>query len=496
VDVVVLAGARDKLGLEVATYLREDRGQVLDRQWGEHVAAAFGYEDQVRMKCRNDVPAPADLHVAAPGTNLYALRMIARGFRYKLEPRPEQEALFRQFAGVCRLVYNLALEQRATWGRRHRLGYGSQAADLTRLRAEFDWVRTVYVSCQQQALRDLDRAFANFFAGRANFPQPRKRGMDDAFRFPGREVEARRLNAKWSAVRLPKIGWVKFRDTRPMRGTLKNVTVNRDALGWHISFTCEIEHEALAPRPEIVGIDRGVARTLALSTGEMLSMPASLERTEARKRKAQLVVARRKRGSKRRLRAQRRVARLQARQARIRRDFHYRAALDIAHRFGVAVLEDLNTRGMTASARGTLAEPGRNVRQKAGLNRAILNAGWHQFATILAGKMEERGGQTVTVPARFTSQTCAACGVVDARSRESQARFVCVSCGHADHADINAALVIKQRANSALLDVEGLHQRPYEASTGRDLKVSENPRPFRAGKMLSPILHRVLHQKS
>ena len=160
------------------------------------------------------------------------------------------------------------------------------------------------------------------------------------------------------------------------------------------------------------------------------------------------------------------------------------------------MLEDLNTRGMTASARGTLAEPGRNVRQKAGLNRAILNAGWHQFATILAGKMEERGGQTVTVPARFTSQTCAACGVVDARSRESQARFVCVSCGHADHADINAALVIKQRANSALLDVEGLHQRPYEASTGRDLKVSENPRPFRAGKMLSPILHRVLHQKA
>jgi len=408
--------------------------------------------------------------------------VIARGFRFKLHPTAEQEDLFRQFAGVCRLVYNLALEQRATWGRRHRLGYVQQAAELTRLRAEFDWIRAVYVSCQQQALRDLDRALQNFFAGRASFPRPRRRGVNDTFRFPGREVETKCLNAKWSAVRLPKIGWVKFRDTRPMRGALKNATVSLDATGWHIAFACEIEHEGPAPLPESVGIDRGVATTLALSTSELLSLPASLEQIEAQKRRAQKVIARRKRGSNHRRRAQARVARLQARQARIRRDFHHRAALDIARRFGVAVLEDLNTRGMTASARGTGAEPGRKVRQKAGLNRVILNAGWHQFATILTYKMEERGGQVVTVPPRFTSQTCAACGVVDARSRESQARFVCVSCGHADHADINAAIVIRRRANSALLDVEGLHQRPDEASTGRRLAPSENLRPSGRGR--------------
>ena len=133
-------------------------------------------------------------------------------------------------------------------------------------------------------------------------------------------------------------------------------------------------------------------------------------------------------------------------------------------------------------ARGTVAEPGRNVRQKAGLNRVILNAGWHQFATILTYKMEERGGLVVTVPARLTSQTCAACGVVDARSRESQARFVCVSCGHADHADINAAVSIERRWNTPSLRMEGLHQRPCEVRTGRDLKVSENPRPSGRGR--------------
>ena len=412
----------------------------------------------------------------------YEQSVIARGFRYRLDPLPEQEDLLRQFAGVCRLVYNLALEQRATWGRKHRIGYVAQAADLTRLRAEFDWVRAVYVSCQQQALRDLDRAFQSFFAGRAAFPRPRRRGENDTFRFPGREVETKRLNGKWSAVRLPKIGWVKFRDTRPLRGSLKNATVSLDASGWHVSFACEIAHEAPAPLPGIVGIDRGVATTLALSTGERMTLPASLERIEARKRKAQKVVSRRKRGSKRRARAQRRVARLQARQARIRRDFHHREALGIARRFGVAVLEELNTKGMTASARGSAEEPGRNVRQKAGLNRAILTAGWHAFATILSYKMEERGGQVATVPARFTSQTCAACGVVDARSRESQARFVCIACGHADHADVNAAVNIARRWSTPLLDVEGLHRQPCEASTGGGLAVPENPRRSRRGR--------------
>jgi putative transposase len=292
----------------------------------------------------------------------------------------------------------------------------------------------------------------------------------------------KRLNGKWSAVRLPKIGWVKFRDTRPMRGDLRNVTVRLDASGWHIAFTRAIAHDAPAPSSGVVGIDRGVATTLALSTSEMLTLPASLERIEVQKRKTQRILARRKRGSNRRRRAQARVARLQARQARIRRDFHHRAALDIAKRFGVAVLEDLNTRGMTASARGTIAEPGRNVRQKAGLNRGILNAGWHVFAMILTYKMEEHGSRVVTVPARFTSQTCAACGVVDARSRESQARFTSISCGHTDHADINAAINIKRRWNTPLLDVEGVHQQPVEASTGRDLTVSENPRPSARGR--------------
>jgi putative transposase len=409
--------------------------------------------------------------------------VIARGYRFKLCPTAEQDALFRQFAGVCRLVYNLALEQRATWGRRHRLGYVQQAADLTRLRAEFDWIRAVSVSCQQQALRDLDRAFVNFFAGRARYPTPRKKGVNDTFRCPGREVETRRLNAKWSAVRLPKIGWVKFRDTRPIRGAVQNATIAGGADGWHISFACEIEHEAPQNVRPAVGIDRGVATTLALSTGEMVSVPASLDWIEAAKRRAQRVLSRRKRGSRRYSRQRRRMARLQARARRIRLDFHHRAALDIAQRFSVAVLEDLRIKNMTASASGTVAEPGRRVRQKAGLNRAILNQGWGAFDRILTYKMEERGGRVVKTGPAFTSQTCSACGVVDARSRKSQASFECVACGHRDNADSNAAKNIVRRWNTSHLCIEGLHERPVEVRTREVATLHfENPRPSGRGR--------------
>lgn len=371
--------------------------------------------------------------------------MILRGFRYKLAPAPEQELLFRQFAGVCRVVYNLALEQRRDHWRAfqratgQRLNYVAQARELTALRAEVDWIAAVSQTCQQQALRDLDRAYGNFFAGRAAYPSPRRKGVNDAFRFQGREIETRKLNARWSAVRLPKIGWVKFRDTRSMRGELKNVTVSLDPLGWHISFAREIEHEAPASIAPAVGIDRGVANTLTLSTGEHLSVPASLEAIERHHRAAQRVLARRKRGSNRRRRQLQRCARLSARRSRIRRDWQHKASLDIARRFGTVVLEDLKVRNMTASAKGTVDEPGRNVRQKAGLNRSILNQGWHSFETLLAYKLEERGGALVSVPAAYTSQTCSACGTVDRESRESQALFLCRQCGFRDHADINAA---------------------------------------------------------
>lgn len=262
--------------------------------------------------------------------------MIQRGYRYKLKPTPAQERLFSQYAGVCRLIYNLALEQRRDHWRAFKrqignsISYPSQARELTYLRAEYDWIAAVSQTCQQQALRDLDRAYQSWFKGIAKYPSPRKKGRHDTFRFQGREVQVRKLNGKWSEVRLPKIGWVRFRDTRPLIGKVNNATISLAANGWHISFALAIEHDAPASIAPAVGVDRGVATTLALSNGEQLSVPASLEALEQRQRRAQRVLGRRnKRGSKRHAKARRRVAALSAKRSRIRKDWHHRTSLDL-----------------------------------------------------------------------------------------------------------------------------------------------------------------------
>ncbi|MEI4234174.1 RNA-guided endonuclease InsQ/TnpB family protein [Roseovarius sp. D22-M7] len=414
--------------------------------------------------------------------------MISRGHVYKLKPTPAQTNLFAQFAGVCRLIYNLALEQRRDHYRAYRratghgISYPAQARELTELRRDHDWIAAVHVTPQQQALRDLDRAYQNWFKSVARYPSPRKRGRNDTFRFQGREIETRRLNSNWSEVRLPKIGWVKFRDTRPLRGKINNVTISLASNGWHIAFSLTIEHEALANIAPAVGIDRGVANTLSLSTGEHMSIPASLADLDRKQRRAQRVLSRRKRGSRRYARARRRVAALSARRARIRRDWHHRASFDLSRRFGTVVIEDLKTRNMTGSARGTLEEPGRNVRQKSGLNRSILNQGWHIFETLLAYKLEERGGTLLKVPAHYTSRTCSVCGAVDSQSRENQASFVCTTCGHRDHADSNAAKVILRRNTASMLVEEG-HQLSVETRTiGEAERHTGNLRPSGRGR--------------
>lgn len=372
--------------------------------------------------------------------------VLNRGYKFRLYATAEQEAMFGQYAGVCRLVYNLALEQRRDWWRQFKantgrsISYPSQARELTLLRAEFDWIAAVSIICQQQALRDLDKAFSNFFAGRADYPTPRKRGINNAFRFSGRDCQWRKLNAKWAAVRLPKIGEVKFRLTRDIPGTVKNVTVTGDALGWHVVFSTEVEHTAPQNFGPAVGIDRGVVHTLALSDGRFMDIPRErLNVLDRRARKQARKLAKSKRGSNRRNAARKVLARTKAKAARLRMHWNHERTTAIAATHGVVVVEDLKTANMTASAKGTAAEPGRKVRQKAGLNRSILNNAWFQFESLLSYKIAERGGELRKVNPAYTSQCCAECGTIDKSSRENQAAFRCGHCGHTANADTNAA---------------------------------------------------------
>ncbi|OOY22044.1 hypothetical protein BMI86_05825 [Thioclava sp. DLFJ5-1] len=411
-----------------------------------------------------------------------------RGHVYTLKPSSEQEALLAQTAGVVRLIYNLAREQRRTWGRRpyaggaHRnLGAMSMSGELSALRASEPWIKAVSQTAQIQALIDLDRAYANFFEGRAGYPRARQKWRDDSFRQAGREITVRRLNAKWSEVRIPKIGWVRYRDTRPLpakkdgAADIRNATISRrSGGGWQISIAVRYEIEERPIPAGAVGVDRGVAVPFALSTGEMVHLPKAMRSRQAAQRRAQKVLSRRKRGSARYAKARARLSALKARDARARAHVAHVLSWRLVKDFGLIAIENLKIANMTRSARGTIEEPGSNVAQKAGLNRSILNVGWYAFERMLSYKLEETGGVLSKVPAAYTSQTCAACGHVDARSRESQALFACTACGVTTNADINAAKNILARAlardedrrgNTPLLDVEASTLAACEAST-------------------------------
>lgn len=375
--------------------------------------------------------------------------MQFRGYTYALRPTQDQADQMGRFAGVCRLVWNLALEQRRDHWRRYQavtgdnLNYVAQARELTLLRADVDFVREVSVTAQQRTLKALDEAYRRAWKGKGGYPRPKKKGVNDAFSFPGREVRVEKINRRWGRVKLPRIGWVRFRLTRPVEGDTREVTVTLTPLGWQLSIGCRIDRDT-PDNGQTVGIDRGVTVPLMLSDGTGYSLPPEVEKRAKAARKAQHQLRNRMRGSNRWRKGMRRIAALKAREARARKHWAHVATTDVTRRFGGVVIERLRTKNMTASAAGTLDAPGRNVARKRGLNRAILNVGWHQVETMLLYK----AARLVKVDPACSSQTCASCWTVDSRSRKNQATFVCTACGHRDNADRNAASVILHRGNT------------------------------------------------
>jgi transposase len=354
-------------------------------------------------------------------------------------PSAAQEVLLLEACGQARFVWNLGLEQRLMWARWKgpTPGYNAQSAQLTQARAAEPWLAAGSQTVQQQALRDLDQAWRNFFAGTHRRPKWRKQAQHEGFRIVGPQAfRIRQDNHRWSSVRVPKVGWVRFRRSRALPAW-KSYRINRDRAGrWHLGLAAV---PAPIPGPgtgQVVGLDRGVTVAVALSTGE-LSSPAGLRPGEAgRLLRLRHRLARACRRSSRRGVLKTQVAKLNARQVNRRKDWVEKTSTDLARRFDVIRIEDLKVVSMTRSARGTRAKPGRNVRQKAGLNRGILAAGWG----MLAARLEQKAtGRVEKVNPAYTSQTCYACRHCAAENRKSQAVFICASCGHQANADVNAA---------------------------------------------------------
>ncbi|MEU4644638.1 transposase [Micromonospora sp. NPDC023814] len=310
------------------------------------------------------------------------------GRRYLLAFTDEQVAYAEQVGAACRAVWNTALEQRREYRRRGGfIGYVEQARQMAEAKKDphCAWLADAPSHTLQQTLRDVDRACRTHGTWRVRWRS--KSRTAPSFRFPDpHQIAVRRLSRRWGEVRLPKFGAVRFRWTRPLGGATRSATVSRSGGRWHIS------------------------------------------RVHGRNRRS---------GRRDAVRAQ--LGRLHARIRDRRADFAARTAVRLVRHHGTVVVEDLRIRNMTASAKGTIERPGRNVRQKAGLNRAILAKGWGGFLLRLEQVARYHGAQVVKIDPAYTSQTCNACTHVARESRESQAVFRCVACGHQDNADVNAA---------------------------------------------------------
>jgi putative transposase len=377
-----------------------------------------------------------------------------KAFRYRVYPTPTQEARLVAWEGALRFLWNIANEHRLLGLSMSKKRYPTafdQMRGLTELRASLPWLADVPRHVAAQLLVELDKGWQRCFKRLSRAPRWKRKGRD----FLGlTEPDPKMWRLDGGILRFPKLGNLRAVIHRPIEGKPKSCTLKREGDQWFVSLLCEVEASAPMPRTApVIAIDRGITYTLADSDGKLTENPRFYEHAMKRLARAQRIVSRRKKGSKNQEKAKLRVMRLQRKTRRQREHFLHVESSRLAKSHGVVVIEKLNVAGMIRSQ----------------LARSIADAGWSKFATMLRYKLAWSGGALLEVPAAYSSQTCSACGHVDAASRSGE-RFCCTGCGHVDHADLNAAKVLKTRANRSGLPVEG--SLPEGARRSRKAKVT------------------------
>ena len=397
---------------------------------------------------------------------------ILSAFKYELMPTGQQAHNMRRFAGSCRFVFNkaLALQKERYESGEKKLGYAGLCKQLTEWRngADTPWLKDSPIHPAQQALKDLELAYSNFFAKRADFPRFKKKGNGDSFRYPDpKQIKLERENGR---IFLPKLGWIRYRNSRLALGALRNVTVSSKGGKWFVSVLMRREVEQPLPHGPSTGIDVGIARFATLSDGTFLAPLNSFKKHEQRLAKYQRRMARKTKFSNNWKKAKGRVQRIHSSIANARNDFLHKASTQISKNHAMVCIEDLPVRNMSKSASGTLEAPGRKVAQKKGLNKAILDQGWGEFRRQLEYKTRWNGGAFVAVPAAYTSQTCPCCGHISRENRQTQALFACVSCGYENNADHVGAINVLAAGHAVLACGEPVQsgrsakQEPAEAT--------------------------------
>ena len=350
----------------------------------------------------------------------------------------------KRYAGSCRFVYNqaLGLQKERLENNERLLNYAKLCRSLTgwKGKPEVAWLSDAPSHALQQSLEDLDRAFANWRAGRADFPTFKRKGTCDSFRYP----DGFRADQDNSRVFLPKTGWVRYRNSRFVEGKPKNVTISERCGRWYASIQTEIEIDIPEHPGGSVGLDVGIIRFVTLSDGTHHEPLHSFRKHENSLRRVQQSLSRRKRGSNNWKKQKQRIGRIHARIADVRNDYLHRISSTIGKNHAMVFMEDLKVSNMSRSAKGTRENPGSDVRVKSGLNKAIPDQGWGEFRRQLEYKTRRKGGSMVPVNPRNTSRTCPECRFTSKSNRHSQSGFVCESCGFHGNADVVAAMNIRR----------------------------------------------------
>ena len=377
----------------------------------------------------------------------------------------------RRFAGACRFVFNRAL---ALQNENHEAGnkyvsYTKMASWLIEWKSHPDtqWLKDTPSQPLQQSLKDLERGYKNFFQKRAAFPRFKKRGQNDAFRYP----QGVKLDQTNNRISLPKLGWIRYRNSREVIGEVKNVTVIQSCGKWYVSIQTEYEvPEQVHKAASMVGLDAGVTKLATLSDGTVYQPVNSFKANQRKLAMLQRQLSRKVKFSASWQKQKKKIQRLHSHIANIRRDYLHKVTSEISKNHAMIVIEDLKVCNISKSAKGTAERPGRNIRAKSGLNRSILDQGWYEMRRQLEYKQLWRGGQVLAIPPAYTSQRCVCCGHTAKENRQTQSKFVCQVCGYTENADINGARNILA-AGHAVLACGGmvqsgrpLKQEPTEAS--------------------------------
>lgn len=378
---------------------------------------------------------------------------MLKACKIRLYPNKQQKQIISSQIGGNRYIYNrmLALKIYAY----KKFGINLKNFDLIkhatklRNRTKTSWLKEVDSQSLQQSIANMDTAYKNFFrrvknSGAVGFPKFKsKHHSKQSFQYPQRV----KLNDDMNKIYLPKVGWVKCKGFRKeFIGKIKTVTVSLKAYQYHASILVDIENKLPkhTNQEKSIGLDMGVKLVVADSNGNKIN-PLHLERELSKLRKYAKQLSRKKKGSNNRLKAKQKLAKINLKIANKRKDFLHKLSFQYAENQGTVVVEDLKIKNMTKSAKGTVETPGKQVKQKQGLNRSITQQSWGMFFELLDYKLNERGGKLIKVDPKHTSQTCPKCGTVSKENRLSQSKFVCKTCNYSNNADVVAALNILAR---------------------------------------------------